>query len=350
MFIITKINSSEKSIELNIPLHIGLDKVSSKNAKVVKMSRYKNIGLQDFTLERSKTSGSNFLFSGAFNVFVKRINSIETPKHHFVFTKSHNIIISESYLENAYNRGTGGNGYGFALEKLSTNILITNNIIKDVRHEVVLSLGVNSNVYSYNYHADTLQDTCLSNPSASICSRSGSSLRADNIYFEADIAIHGHMAHHNLFEGNIGHYFTNDHVHFRNGPGNTFFRNKIKGQPASLSWLPKVALYTFGAQDKTAFVGNFVLNNAYVKEEKKTTDSFFAGNAYEGVVYYSGSSKDPIVDEDSFNWSTNGFYPSLYLGNRLPNDWGDTMAFPAFGNDVSSPDMSTIPAEVRFKK
>src|SRR5690606_34488258 len=92
--------------------------------------------------------------------------------------------------------------------------LITNNKTGRLRHQIILQIGANHNVVSYN---DVEQPTHYN-----------------------DIALHATFAYYNLFEGNV---FTESYadkskdgtaVEPSTGPGNTWFRNFATGVVGSL--------------------------------------------------------------------------------------------------------------------
>ena len=140
--------------------------------------------------------------------WIQNIESSYTQCHHISIEESVNIEIRDSYIHDSFDKGGGGTGYGISLQQYVTNSLIENNILSDLRHSLIVQLGVNGCVFGYNF-----------------CRRN-----YDNNGFDvAYISLHGNYPFVNLFEGNIVGYAHISDNWGPSGPGNTFFRNRIVG-------------------------------------------------------------------------------------------------------------------------
>jgi hypothetical protein len=355
VFKIMKIDPRANIITLDTPLAIGLDNVREKKATVQKIDPVENTGVQDLIIIRGReTNGSTINLDRAYNAFIKNVTSKKTSKHHIEISSSHNVVISDSFLDDAYNHGGGGYGYGILIGELSTNILVTNNILKNLRHEAVFQLGASYNIYSYNYHVDTFQDSCFGGSASPKCKLNSSQLNAQDIYYDSDIALHGHYPHHNLIEGNVIYYGGADYEHKDNGPKNIFFRNQIKGQPESISWMSNVGYFIDGPSHNQSVVGNDFLNNAYIKigyseAGKMPGFTFIGSNSVRGVAGYSGNSMGRIYERDDLE-GYKTLPRSLYLNNR-PDFWTRDFSWPAFGPGASNNTLYSgkIPAQVRYE-
>jgi hypothetical protein len=104
---------------------------------------------------------------------------------------------------------------------------------------MLLQIGANGNVYGYNYSINPFW-TGVSLPSNSA----------------GDMVLHGDYTYMNLFEGNVGQNIVIDDSHGKNGPYNTFFRNRAK--------LYGIFMNNNPATDSVNFIGNEITNSGFL--------------------------------------------------------------------------------------
>ncbi|HOA97378.1 MAG TPA: glycosyl hydrolase family 28-related protein [Acetivibrio saccincola] len=167
------------------------------------------VGFEDFSVERlDRSDTSIFYFKNTANCWVKNVHSKLARKCHVHVNTGYRIEIRDSFFDDATDWSGGGHGYGVQLWFHSTNCLIENNIFKHLRHSMMAQLGSNGNVFGYNYSIEPYQ------------SEGGN-------WTPADISLHGHYPHANLFEGNIVQKITVSDYWGPSG-ANTFLRNRIE--------------------------------------------------------------------------------------------------------------------------
>ena len=167
---------------------------------------------------------------------VKCIESHNCNYAHIDIRRSTNIEINGSFFHEAFDYGDGGKGYGVMIESGSGECLVYGNIFDHLRHSIILQSGANGNVYAYNYSMNPYW-TAVSLPANSA----------------GDIVLHGNYPYSNLFEGNIVQNIVIDNSHGKNGPYNTFFRNR--------ALLYGIVMNNSPASDEQNFVGNEVTNS-----------------------------------------------------------------------------------------
>ncbi len=186
----------------------------SKGPKIVKVNVVQNVGLESLKIERKDktvSQASNIIFKYAANSYVKCIESYNCNFAHVELNGSTNISVTGCYLHHALDYGNGGKGYGVLVHLTSGECLIMNNTFNTLRHSVLLQAGANGNVIAYNYSVNpTWTGVMLPSNSA------------------GDIVLHGNYSYANLFEGNVVQNIVIDNSHGKNGPGNTFFRNRAE--------------------------------------------------------------------------------------------------------------------------
>lgn len=259
------------TIFLKKPLRMGYPLSSSPWIK--KIIPRKNTGIECLRILRGSNDNfqsNNILFEYCVESWVKGIESDSCNYAHIAISNSSNIEVRNSFFHNAYSYGNGGKGYGVMIHMTSGECLVENNTFKQLRHAMILQAGANGNVFGYNYSLSPYW-TEVSLPSGSA----------------GDMVLHGNYAYANLFEGNIGQNIVIDDSHGKNGPYNTFFRNRAEHYGIFMNNAP--------ASDRQNIVGNEVTNTGLTLGLYLLfgTDHFLHGNIVKGVVNPSGTQALP---------------------------------------------------------
>jgi hypothetical protein len=287
---------------LTLDMKILLDYPSSYVPLVQKYNQIQNIKVSHVLISRANQPTnqdvSNLEFYGAYNCYVAQLESNFSQRHHIYFENSKDCVVESNYIHDCFVHTTGGYGYGFGLVG-STGCRISDNKSTRLRHQVILQIGANYNVVSYNSI-----ETC---------------------YDYNDMALHASYAYMNLFEGNMCQQSYADtskdgatDAEPSTGPGNTWFRNYITQQVGCTQ--SATSLQNVIGNDAGSISSNG--SNHYIGANDVATSQFTFGSSWPGGVV---------------NWGvfpTNVILPaSLYLTNRPPFFNGNTV-WPAFGPGV----------------
>lgn len=308
---IVKIESiTSNKIFFESPLRLSYDIV--KNPKITKLNMITGAGIECLKIHRAdQTTGqtSNINFNYAAQCWVSGIESFLCNFSHIEINRTTNLSITGSYFHDAFAYGGGGQGYGISCQTTSGECLIENNIFKHLRHSMLLQSGANGNVFAYNYSTDPF----WTEPS----------LPANSA---GDMVLHGNYPYANLFEGNIGQNIVIDDSHGKNGPHNTFLRNRGE--------LYGIFMNNNPASDNQNFIGNEVTNTGISLGFYFISGSghFQHGNNVKGTIYAAGTN---VLTDTSYSYSS---IPSFLQSN--PN-------WPSVGipNIINS---GTVPAKERF--
>jgi hypothetical protein len=265
-----------------------------------------NLGIERLDTTRSQTS--NILFELAANCRIKCVESNRCNFAHVEVSSGTNIDITGSYFHEAFSYGGGGKGYGIALQYTTGETRITGNTFKTLRHSILLQAGANGNVISYNYSLNPTWDEGLIPKN-----------------YAGDIVLHGNYPYANLFEGNVVQNIVIDNSHGRNGPHNTFFRNRA-------------CLYGILISDKACaqenFIGNELTNSVLGNYFLQGTNHYEYGNNLSGKLIPAGTAELPVK--------------SLYL-DAVPDYYSRRNAWPPVGTP-NALNGNSIEAEELFNK
>lgn len=287
---------------LTLDMKLLLDYPASYTPLVQRYSQIKNIKVSNLLISRVNEpvnqDVSNLEFANAYNCNVVRVESNFSQRHHIYFQNAKDCVIESNYVHDCFIPTTGGYGYGYGLVG-STGCRISHNKSTRLRHHIILQIGANHNVVSYN--------------SIEVC------------YDYNDMALHAAYAYMNLFEGNM---LTESYadtskdgsttVEPTTGPGNTWFRNYATGKVGSIQ----------SATTRQNIIGNDLGTIASIGADHYLGANNVAGvnNAY-GTPWPGGT----------INWGvfpTNVILPaSLYLTNR-PVFFASSTPWPVFGPGV----------------
>ncbi|MCW3105103.1 MAG: hypothetical protein JWO09_3543 [Bacteroidetes bacterium] len=242
----------------------------SETPRIKKLFPKTSVGFECFKIERLDSTAaqtSNFNFDMAVNCRIRGVESSMTNFAHVAVSSSSNLLITGSYFHHAFAYGGGGQGYGVLLQFSTGEVLVENNIFKNLRHSMILQAGANGNVFGYNYSRDPYWNE-----------------GSFPVNSAGDMVLHGNYVFANLFEGNVGQNIVIDNSHGINGPYNTFFRNRAA--------LYGLIMNTGPASNDQNFVGNEITNtgsfmgNYYLAG----TGHFQYGNMVKGVLTPAGTS------------------------------------------------------------
>ncbi|MDK2909104.1 MAG: hypothetical protein PWR20_671 [Bacteroidales bacterium] len=285
-----KINSHELIIDQ--PLRQNYS--ASLYPRILKLNPARNVGFECFTLKRldyTNEQTSNIDFNMAVNCYVLGIESYYTNYAHIRIENSSQITVCHSYFKEALSYGSGGKGYGIALQATSGLCLIENNQFEHLRHSILLQSGANGNVVAYNYSIDPFwTGTFLPSNSA------------------GDLVLHGNYPYMNLFEGNICQNIVVDNSHGINGPYNTFFRNRAQ--------LYGIFMNTNPASDNQNFIANEITNPIFGLY-------LVQGN---GHLEYGNNQNGVLIPPDTDTLTIKSLYK-----NSVPEYWDYTYVWPGIG-------------------
>lgn len=277
-------------VRFNSPFRFYYKK--SLQPKIKRLIPRKVIGLECFSIQRMQaTTGQSSLisFDKAVQCWVHAIEGDSTNYAHIEINRSANISITNSYFHHAYGYGGSGQGYGVVFQFSANECLVENNIFRNLRHSMLFQAGANGNVCGYNYSFDPfwVQSFFPSNSAG-------------------DIVMHGNYPFANLCEGNINQNTVIDDSHAKNGPYNTFFRNR--------SELYGLFMNTNPATDTCQFLGLEITNTG-----SSLGLYSIAGN---GHLQYSNNVKGTITPANTTNLVDTSLYfktpkkPKCYNPNK----------------------------------
>jgi len=295
---IIKIDSvNGNDIFLASPLR--MDYQDALQPRIRKINAKNAIGIHCLKIERTDSTGSqtsNIFFNYAYNCEIFGVESYKCNFSHFEINKSTNISVRNSYLQHAFSYGDGGKAYGVCVHATSGECLTENNIFEHLRHSMLLQSGANGNVFAYNYSKEPYwTDVTLPANSA------------------GDMVLHGNYPYANLFEGNICQHIVIDDSHGKNGPFNTYLRNRAE--------LYGIFMNNAPATDSVNIVGNEVTNTTFLMGLYflQGVGHFQYGNNIKGTITPGGTS---ALNDTSY------YYTSL------PHFWNSNANYPPVGPPV----------------
>jgi hypothetical protein len=183
---------------------------SGNNPEIQPVDYIQQVGIEDLHIKRINTGtiSNNINIDYAVDSWIKNVESDFTQKHHMSIRRSLHLEIRGCYIHDALSKGGGGRGFGTKLSTYATAILVEDNIFNELRHSMLVQLGVNGCVFGYNYAQRNY---------------------SDDGWDKSYISVHGHYPYMNLFEGNIVGMVGIADYWGASGPGNTLFRNRVMG-------------------------------------------------------------------------------------------------------------------------
>ena len=307
---ITAIN--DNTIDLADPLnhHYPL----SRNPYMRKLNPIRAAGLECLSIVREDATvgqTSNIKVNYGFNCAIRNVASENCNFAHLELNSCAHMEIRGCYFHHAHAYGGGGQGYGLVYQVASSFNLAENNVFNHLRHSMLIQSGANGNVLGYNYSYDPFWTE-------------GGFFPANSA---GDVVLHGNYTYMNLIEGNTVQHIVIDASHGKNGPYNTFLRNRAE-------------LYGFFSDGNTTSDSMNVVGN-------ELTLSAFPYGMYnlQGLGHYSfGNSRAGTVEPVG---TSNITLTTLYLnGSQLPSFLSGN-SLPMIGLPLTLA-QKTIPAESRY--
>ena len=287
---------------------VNIDFKTSLNPRIRPQGLIRNVGFEDFYIEKTVPKGNIFAFKNAAYCRIKNIESYHTRKSHVDFNTALGCEVKNCFFHRSFSYGSGGSGYGVRCGFHSTNILVENNAFDSLRHAMMVSLGANGNVFGYNYSTNNIQGNDENN--------------LNQGWDPPDISLHGHYPFMNLFEGNdvqeigIGDYWGSA------GIGNTFLRNKISGG----------GIFYYDHSNFQNLIGN--ITTVLKDIDNNSTQKLEHGNKVNGTVIWN--------NEISTHDISNSYYydsKPVFFGN---------LTWPPFGSEEN--ENNKLPAQLRLQK
>ncbi len=283
------------------------------------------VGIENINIERLLIGTSEerdnlctIYFNYAARCWVRGVESYNTFGGHVGTGFSSQLAVTGCYFHHAHEYDGGGSGYGVRLQYKTGECLVENNILRHLRHSMLIQVGVNGNVFGYNYSREPIRDEWPSELSS-------------------DITGHGNYSFANLFEGNICQHIWIDSSHGANGPLNTFFRNRAES-------------YGLNMTDPLAHYQNFVGNETF-----KGFWWLFVGDGYSlrgtgHFEYGNNTEADGIEPDGTGDLADYSYYlnDDPTLPPPVPDFWNIPDTLPTVGPPRGLNPSKNIPARERY--
>ncbi len=309
IFRVVAVDTARRQLALDRPLRIAFN--PCRNPRLRKLAVMRGSGIEDLYVARQDAvDGHTIEFKYAVNCWVRRVESDRAYKAHVWMERSYECEIRESYFHHAHVYGGGGQGYGAACGRHTSDCLIEDNQFSHLRHSMSVGSGASGNVFAYNFSTNRALDPVSGQP-------------------QADISIHGNYVFMNLFEGNVVEDADVPDWYWPAGPGNTLFRNRIVNRTTAVDV----------SSDGQNIVGNELPRGA-IKATAGLAHVVTHGNVELGTVTWS-------------NTLCQALPPSYYTCVQPPffpnND--PELAWPPIGPDhLGHLTADEIPAQRRFQR
>ena len=292
---VVAIDTVNNTITFTPPLALDYNLANTPQVK-----RYNNVfdsGIEGVTLDVNADTGLNALeFDRVRQCYARGVEVLDTAKIAIRIAESYQVEISGCVINGARDTGTGGNGYGVALELGSSRCNVFNCKATGMRHHWLIQSGASHNTLLYCVSADA---------------------SAENL---TDMSIHGHYCHHNLIEGCVFRGVVEINDFYTETNHNLLFRNRIVGNP-------------------NFWDGN---TSSYAVWLRRNSICAIVGNRFNttlGVRVFSNSSASLVTLNGNAD-APHGIPDSMVYTSKPPY-FNVSDAFPAFAGNMQN----TIPAE-----
>jgi hypothetical protein len=310
------------TLTIDPPLNFSFS--SEKHPEIRPVDYIQQVGVEHLRINRINTGTitNNISIDYATDSWIRNVESDFTQKYHISISRSLHLEIRECYIHAALSKGGGGQGYGTSLSTYATAILVEDNIFNELRHSMIVQLGVNGCVFGYNYAQRNYSDDGW-----------------DKTY----ISVHGHYPYMNLFEGNIIGMVGMADYWGASGPGNTLFRNRVLGTDKHEDFGPYRGIMVDDYSHKQNIIGNELIGSqtqitfdGYTDSAQGTSRQVLVhGNNVHGTTEWAPAFADHVLPASFYLSSKPGFY--------------ETGQWPSLGADMD-PGTGSIPARDRFDR
>ncbi len=285
-----------QTVRLDVPLRLTY--APELHPRLRPLRPIERAGLEGVHIKRlDHAEGTNVAISEAVNCWVRDCELDYCYCAHVSGSRARFVTVEGCYIHHAWNYGGGGHGYGVNLGRAVSDWLVTNNVFRHLRHSMLVQVGANGNVFSYNYSFE--HQMC-------------------------DISVHGHYAYMNLFEGNVLQWAVVGDWWGPAGPLNTLFRNRIVAEPPEWAGAVRVADHSH----RTTVVGNTIPNGP-VQITDDTGDCLIGANLMRDGLAWGHVEQGAELPA------------SLYLTGK-PDFW-DAKPWPGIGADVDAAAQTALP-------
>ena len=313
---------SGNTVTVDVPFRRSYAGAASLTAR--KYTPVEYVGIENLKITRSvanpsadaNSSYANITLRYADHCWVSGVESSFTDRAHIDIWYGSHIEIRNNYFHQGHSYG-GGKAYGVLLQFTTGDCLIEDNVFQNLRHSILLQAGANGNVISYNYSREIQYEL--------------------GIPAYADLVLHGNYPYANLFEGNIGQWALADQQGEMNGPGNTFFRNRIEDVGIVNSESNTDSLILVG--NEITGDGLTFIFSIYDEIDLSGSNHFLCKNHSAGSLSNGNCASNADTDGVA----------SLYLTSTPPDFWPVDISFPPFGSISSTADGNDLPAKQRYE-
>lgn len=306
--------------QLILKTSIRHDYFKSLNPRISRPNFVTNVGIENLKIRRSDATSSqtsNMFFQYATSCWVYGVYSDSCNFAHVTFDRCYKNLATGCHFENSFDYGGGGKGYGIVLQNTSSDHVVENNVLRHLRHSILLQAGANGNIVGYNYSREPFWEGTFF-PSS----------------FAGDLVLHGNYVYANLFEGNVVQNIVIDNSHGMNGPRNSFLRNRAE----------HAGIYMNASQvsDSQNFIGNEITSSGFQTHNGFRFPKGLYSLAGKGHIEYGNNHNGKMLPN-----TIEQLDASFYL-NHAPNFWNINAAWPSIGfpNDLGA---QKIPAQIRFE-
>jgi hypothetical protein len=290
-----------KKVHLDVPLR--LDYKASLRPRLKIIDPIREAGIEDMTVENLDPESYNLIgIENARNCWVRRCETINTTRGHIWINFSRFITVSGNEVHHSFDYGGGGKGYGIVAANVTTDSLVTDNILHHLRHALMTKRGANGNVFSYNFSFERRRDP-----------------EGDNLL--CDISIHGHYSYQNLFEGNVVEFIELADFWGPTGPNTTFLRNHV---------LTRISIEDHS--HFSIFLGNYIVQGGF-ESDGTSRGLIFTGNRIAENEY-------PLAPDTPHD------IPASAYRSAPPDNWGD-LPWPVLSGGTDGP---LVPAQRRWSR
>ncbi|HEY0968397.1 MAG TPA: glycosyl hydrolase family 28-related protein [Opitutaceae bacterium] len=286
---------------ITLDMKLGSDFPAAKTPKVQEITMRSNIRVADLTIRRTvkptDQAVSNLEFEKCYNVLVQNIEGDNSRRAHVSLRYSKKAHVVSSWFHDYFGPEAGGEGYGIYIMN-STGCRATDNRLWNLRHHIILEVGANHNIVSYN------------------------SVEGQDAYNE--LAFHATYARFNLIEGNsfVSSYADNSKNSFpdatdETGPLNMWFRNRATQNIGSIN---------------TATVNLSIIGNLASSLSTSGSGHYLGANRVAGTIQWGSLSSSSTIPTSLYRTVKPGFLgtgPWPVYGPGVDSTWGSSNALPA---------------------